>query len=118
MTSSEFTFSSERGNKETQLADVLSPVSKKKTGRAYVALARAHSEKLVFYPKKKKNLSSNELINAFFFKKNRGDLRVALDLYRKAETYVPDNIKLKERWILFVIHVFLLKLSSAHESSI
>lgn len=36
---------SERGNKEVQLADVLSPVSKKKTGRAYVALARAHSEK-------------------------------------------------------------------------
>ncbi|KAF8813107.1 kinesin-like protein [Phlegmacium glaucopus] len=63
----------ERGNKETQLADVLSPVSKKKTGRAYVALARAHSEK--------------------------GDLQVALDLYRKAETYVPDNIKLKERII-------------------
>jgi len=63
----------ERGNKETQLADVLSPVSKKKTGRAYVALARAHSEK--------------------------GDLQVALDLYRKAETYVPDNVKLKERII-------------------
>ncbi|KAF9553564.1 kinesin-domain-containing protein [Agrocybe pediades] len=63
----------ERGNKETQLADALSPVSKKKTGRAYVALARAHSEK--------------------------GDLQVALDLYRKAETYVPDNIKLKERII-------------------
>ncbi|PPQ86673.1 hypothetical protein CVT25_006748 [Psilocybe cyanescens] len=63
----------ERGTKETQLADVLSPVSKKKTGRAYVALARAHSEK--------------------------GDLQVALDLYRKAETYVPDNIKLKERII-------------------
>ncbi|KAG6810212.1 hypothetical protein H0H92_012858 [Tricholoma furcatifolium] len=63
----------ERGNKETQLADVLSPVSKKKTGRAYVALARAHSEK--------------------------GDLQVALDLYRKAESYVPDNIKLKERII-------------------
>lgn len=63
----------ERGSKETQLADVLSPVSKKKTGRAYVALARAHSEK--------------------------GDLQVALDLYRKAETYVPDNIKLKERII-------------------
>lgn len=36
---------SERGTKETALADVLSPVSKKKTGRAYVALARAHSEK-------------------------------------------------------------------------
>lgn len=30
-----------------QLADALSPVSKKKTGRAYVALARAHSEKYV-----------------------------------------------------------------------
>lgn len=38
---------SERGNKEMQLADVLSPTSKKKTGRAYVALARAHSEKYV-----------------------------------------------------------------------
>ncbi|KAG6906300.1 hypothetical protein DXG01_014669 [Tephrocybe rancida] len=63
----------ERGNKESQLADVLSPVSKKKTGRAYVALARAHSEK--------------------------GDLQVALDLYRKAESYVPDNTKLKERII-------------------
>ncbi|KAF7964350.1 hypothetical protein HWV62_9731, partial [Athelia sp. TMB] len=63
----------EREHKETQLADVLSPVSKKKTGRAYVALARAHSEK--------------------------GDLQVALDLYRKAESYVPDNVKLKERII-------------------
>ncbi|KAG8216883.1 P-loop containing nucleoside triphosphate hydrolase protein [Butyriboletus roseoflavus] len=61
----------ERGNKERQLADVLSPTSRKKTGRAYVALARAHSEK--------------------------GDLQVALELYRKAETYVPDNIKLRER---------------------
>ncbi|KAG6902157.1 hypothetical protein C0995_003631 [Termitomyces sp. Mi166 len=64
---------SERENKEAQLADVLSPVAKKKTGRAYVALARAHSEK--------------------------GDLQVALDLYRKAESYVPDNAKLKERII-------------------
>jgi kinesin family protein 22 len=45
----------------------------------------------------------------------RGDLQVALELYRKAETYVPDNSKLKERWILFVIHVFLLKL--AHKRS-
>ncbi|KAG6857066.1 hypothetical protein H0H87_010031 [Tephrocybe sp. NHM501043] len=63
----------ERGNRESQLADVLSPASKKKTGRAYVALARAHSEK--------------------------GDLQVALDLYRKAESYVPDNTKLKERII-------------------
>ncbi|KAJ2912993.1 hypothetical protein MD484_g7419, partial [Candolleomyces efflorescens] len=80
----------EQGNKETQLADVLSPVSKKKTGRAYVALARAHSEK--------------------------GDLNVALELYRKAESYVPDNTKLKERWILFLVHAFLLKLS--HEQQI
>ncbi|OAX36355.1 kinesin-domain-containing protein [Rhizopogon vinicolor AM-OR11-026] len=63
----------ERATKELQLADVLSPTSRKKTGRAYVMLARAHSEK--------------------------GDLQVALDLYRKAETYVPDNIKLKERVI-------------------
>lgn len=39
---------SERGNKEMQLADVLSPTSKKKTGRAYVALARAHSEKYIY----------------------------------------------------------------------
>jgi len=43
---------------------------------------------------------------------SRGDLQVALDLYRKAENYVPDNVKLKERWILFVVHVFLVKLSS------
>lgn len=63
----------ERGTKELQLADVLSPASRKKTGRAYVMLARAHSEK--------------------------GDLQVALDLYRKAESYVPDNVKLKERVI-------------------
>ena len=40
---------SERGNKELQLADVLSPTSRKKTGRAYVALARAHSEKCVSF---------------------------------------------------------------------
>ncbi|KAH7919038.1 kinesin-domain-containing protein [Leucogyrophana mollusca] len=52
---------------------VLSPVSRKKMGRAYVALARANSEK--------------------------GNLQTALDLYRTAETYVPDNIKLKERII-------------------
>ncbi|KAG5641661.1 hypothetical protein DXG03_004527 [Asterophora parasitica] len=73
----------ERGNKEVQLADVLSPVSKKKTGRAYVALARAHSEKYI--------TASLGTI--------KGDLQVALDLYRKAESYVPDNVKLKERII-------------------
>ena len=39
-----------------------------------MALARAHSEK--------------------------GNLQVALDLYRKAETYVPDNVKLRERYVL------------------
>lgn len=38
-------------------------------------------------------------------------MQIALDLYRKAEGYVPDNIKLKERWILFVIDVFLYKLT-------
>ncbi|KAJ6478809.1 kinesin-domain-containing protein [Mycena vitilis] len=65
----------ERGSSrgDAGLADVLSPVSKKKTGRAYVALARQHSE--------------------------QGNLQVALDLYRRAETYVPDNVKLKERII-------------------
>ncbi|KAK7044906.1 kinesin-like protein [Favolaschia claudopus] len=81
----------ERGNGDAGLADVLSPVSKKKTGRAYVALARAHSE--------------------------QGNLQVALDLYRRAETYVPDNVKLKERWILFVVHVFLCSLASSASPS-
>ncbi|OCB88535.1 kinesin-domain-containing protein [Sanghuangporus baumii] len=67
----------EQNSREVQLADILSPTSKKKTGRAYVALARAHSEK--------------------------GDLQVALSLYKKAETYVPDNMKLKQR-ILEIEH--------------
>ena len=44
--------------------------------------------------------------------RRRGNLQLALELYRKAETYVPDNIKLKERWILFVIDDLLYKLSS------
>ncbi|KAI1786603.1 kinesin-domain-containing protein [Ganoderma leucocontextum] len=67
----------ERANKVTNatihLADVLSPISRKKTGRAYVALARSQSQK--------------------------NNLEVALDMYRKAETYVPDNAKLRERII-------------------
>jgi len=61
----------ERDKVDGEVVQKLSPKSRKKTGRAYVALARAHSEK--------------------------GDLQVALDLYRKAESYVPDNMKLKER---------------------
>ncbi|KAI0281792.1 P-loop containing nucleoside triphosphate hydrolase protein [Russula aff. rugulosa BPL654] len=61
----------ERDKLDGDIVHKLSPKSRKKTGRAYVALARAHSEK--------------------------GDLQVALDLYRKAESYVPDNMKLKER---------------------
>lgn len=73
--------SSERGDKDKRMSDVLlSPLSRKKTGRAYVALARAHTQK--------------------------NNLQVALELYRKAETYVPDNVKLKERWILFLANVF------------
>lgn len=36
---------------------------------------------------------------------------MALELYRKAETYVPDNVKLKERWILFVTNVFACMVS-------
>ncbi|KAI0697020.1 P-loop containing nucleoside triphosphate hydrolase protein [Cytidiella melzeri] len=63
----------EDSSKEVQMVDVLSPVSRKRTGRAYVALARSHSQK--------------------------GNLELALDLYRKAETYVPENTKLKERII-------------------
>ncbi|OBZ67407.1 Kinesin-like protein KIF22 [Grifola frondosa] len=63
----------DRANKETHTADILSPVSRKRTGRAYVALARAHSEK--------------------------NNMQLALELYRKAESYVPDNVKLKERII-------------------
>jgi kinesin family protein 22 len=101
-------FVSERGNKEVQLADVLSPVSKKKTGRAYVALARAHSEKCAAFP----NFTLHITSPTFPY---RGDLQVALDLYRKAESYVPDNVKLKERWILFVIHVFLCNITHGKE---
>lgn len=81
----------------------MSPTSRKKTGRAYVALARAHSEKYV-YPAHRGMHAKSTLTC-------RGDLQVALELYRKAETYVPDNIKLRERWILFVVDVFLCKLS-------
>ena len=79
----------------------LSPMSRKKTGRAYVALARSHSEKCATYSTSRKRTDVA----------HRGDLQIALDLYRKAEGYVPDNIKLKERWILFVIDVFLYKLT-------
>lgn len=63
----------EHSSREVEMVDVLSPASRKRTGRAYVALARSHSEK--------------------------GNLQLALELYRKAETYVPDNDKLKERII-------------------
>ncbi|KAH9917698.1 kinesin-domain-containing protein [Epithele typhae] len=63
----------ERANKAVQLADVLSPLSRKKTGRAYVALARSESQK--------------------------DNLKLALELYRKAQKYVPDNDKLRERII-------------------
>ena len=79
----------------------LSPMSRKKTGRAYVALARSHSEKCATHALPGKHTDNVR----------RGDLQIALDLYRKAEGYVPDNIKLKERWIIFVIEVFLYKLT-------
>jgi len=80
----------------------LSPKSRKKTGRAYVALARAHSEKCVY-----EYGSQCIAVNIAC----RGDLQVALDLYRKAESYAPDNMKLKERWIFFVIRIFLYRLT-------
>ena len=98
---------SDRDAQEVQLADVLSPVSKKRTGRAYVALARAHCQKFVAHlPLCTRFITLNVMIR-------RGNLQVALELYRKAESYVPDNIKLKERWILFVVHVFLSRISHA-----
>jgi hypothetical protein len=34
---------------------------------------------------------THSLSTSFRIKTHRGDLQVALDLYRKAETYVPDN---------------------------
>lgn len=85
----------------------LSPKSRKKTGRSYVALARAHSEKCGSFG------SQCIVLNVAC----RGDLQVALDLYRKAESYVPDNMKLKERWMFFVIEVFLYKLTYPYPST-
>lgn len=35
----------DNSSQEIEMVDVLSPVSRKRTGRAYVALARSHSEK-------------------------------------------------------------------------
>ena len=82
---------SDECSKEVQLVDVLSPVSRKRTGRAYVALARSHSEKQVA----SYMCVFNEKV--LMLQTIRGNLDLALDLYRKAETYVPENIKLKER---------------------
>ncbi|KIY69667.1 kinesin-domain-containing protein [Cylindrobasidium torrendii FP15055 ss-10] len=49
----------------------MTPTMRKKTGRAYVALARKAA--------------------------GTGDLQTALDLYRRAEAYVKGNVKLRER---------------------
>lgn len=43
-----FFFCSESGSSELRMLSDLSPGSRKRTGRAYVALARAQSEKYVF----------------------------------------------------------------------
>ena len=80
---------SEHSSREVELVDVLSPVSRKRTGRAYVALARCHSEKCGIMP--------FVVDVALTGRHDRGNLQLALELYRKAETYVPDNVKLKER---------------------
>jgi kinesin family member 22 len=100
------TVDSERDKLDGDIVHKLSPKSRKKTGRAYVALARAHSEKCGLY--------CCQCIVANIA--CRGDLQVALDLYRKAESYVPDNMKLKERWIFFVIRVFLYRLTCPYPS--
>lgn len=63
------------------------------------------------------SLLAGRLLTACFCLSCRGDLQVALDLYRRAETYVPDNIKLKERWILFVVHVFLCRVAQGHTAT-
>lgn len=75
----------------------MSPVSKKKLGRAYVALARSHSEKFVC----KYFVDARSVLTVIIC--HRGNLQLALDFYKKAELYVPDNIKLKERWDRFFI---------------
>jgi len=61
-------------------------------------------------PKSTLSLVFSETVLMGFFGLLRGKLGEALELYRRAEAYVPDNVKLKERWILFIIQVFLLKL--------
>ncbi|KAJ7869001.1 hypothetical protein B0H13DRAFT_2351124 [Mycena leptocephala] len=47
----------------------------------------------------------------------RGNLQIALDLYRAAETYAPGNVKLKERWILLVVHVFQYRVTASASAS-
>lgn len=90
-------FYSEQNQNQNQdpRPDIFSPVSRKKTGRAYVALARVHSEKCV-------RVFGRFL--SFADVSGRGDLPTALELYRKAATYVPDNIKLKERYLIFLFY--------------
>ena len=107
-------FDSERANKAANaaihLADVLSPISRKKTGRAYVALARSQSQKCVSFSSSRfvlilaqpsalrpSPVNLTRFRSTLTLRRSRNNLKVALDLYRKAESYVPDNVKLRER---------------------
>ncbi|KAJ7855771.1 hypothetical protein B0H14DRAFT_3448870 [Mycena olivaceomarginata] len=65
----------ENGNRDARLVDVLSPIWRKKTGRALRCAC------------------------AFAFAAVRPS--------------PPDNVKLRERWILFVVHVFLCRVAAA-----
>ncbi|KDQ07414.1 hypothetical protein BOTBODRAFT_609753 [Botryobasidium botryosum FD-172 SS1] len=61
----------ERGCSDLQVAAAMSPVTKKKTAKAFVVLARSHQD--------------------------NDDLQVALELYSRAQSYAPDNDKLRSR---------------------
>ncbi|KAI5823305.1 kinesin with motor region at N-terminus [Schizophyllum commune Tattone D] len=73
-------------SKNNSLYDELTPMQRKTTCRAYLYMARQYE--------------------------SMDDLDNALALYRKAQTYAPDNDKLRDRWILFVIRVFLHQLAA------
>ncbi|KAL1742572.1 kinesin with motor region at N-terminus [Schizophyllum fasciatum] len=64
-------------SKNNSLYDELTPMQRKTTCRAYLYMARQYE--------------------------SLDDLDNALALYRKAQTYAPDNDKLRDRWILFFL---------------
>lgn len=81
-----------------QVAAMLSPKARKKTTKAFLALARKHQDECVF-------------ITSIFLVCSRcrslsDELTLALELYIRAQTYAPENEKLRARFaILFSIYV-------------